>query len=374
MSPAQLAFVAERFVGSRRITSTVAQAIRVHRPGFVVLHERLATWQPTEDLEFIVDGKSWGSDFAEVDVHEPWFWHDAGGKRVASARDGKWLMNVASTDFLGYFADSAKKQVMAGDFDGVLASAASPTSIVEEGLKPKEPRFEGNGVVTAKLPEFSGFTYSEVWKGFVTGIEKDLAPAGIPLFVDAGDLAEPWDTTDYRAVGGVLVDATRSATMPVNQWIPWANRLLGLTKDRAVILKGRLDVSTNRELRRYFHGMYLLTRGAHTYLDVHADNALEWYPEWSIDLGKPLASGTSIDDLLDPVTKLFVRHFEKGSVYVNPTDSAIPATFESIVKRVVATGGGTVFAAGKLPGELTEVVVDFFKVEPHSAEIFVPNE
>lgn len=369
MSPAQLSFVASHFDGARRITAPVAQAIRAHRSDFLVLHERLAIWQPTADLEFILDGKTWGSDFDVVDVYEPWFWHDAKGKRVASGYDGKWLMNVANTDFRGYWSDSVAKQIAAGDFDGVLATVGSPTAILEEGLKPREPRLEGTGLVTAKLPELGGFTFSEEWEGFAVGVEKELAAKGYPLLVDVGDLAEPWDTTKYGSVGGVMVDVTRSAGFSVGQWIPWANRLLALTGDRTVIVKGRLDKPTNRELRRYFHGIYLLVRGPRTFLDYHAANALEWYPEWSIDLGAPLETGKSIDELVD-AGGLFVRRFEKGWVYVNPTDNAVPATFESVVNRVVATGGGTVFAKGVEPGELTEVVVDFFKVEPHSAEIF----
>ncbi len=370
MSPAQLAFAASHYAGSRRITSMTAGALRAYRPEFIVLHERVAMWQGGEDLEFVIDGKSWGSDYATVAGYESWFWHLPGGSRVASALDGKWLMNVGDTDFRAYWAESVSKQATAGDFDGVVASTGSPTAVVVEGLKPSDPRLAGKGVVTNDLPELGGFSYAERWEEWSKGIGEELEARGLPLFMDVGSLEFPWDTTDYAgATAGVLVDVSRSATANVADWLPWMNRLLAVTKDRPTIVKARLDSASDRERRRYYLGIYLLVKGSATYLDVHASNALEWYPEWALKLGAPLETASSIDQLVSP-TGMFRRRFEKGWVYVNPTDGPLPAQFDDVVERVAVVGGGTVFAAGNEPGAMSFVQTTDFSVGPHTAEVF----
>ncbi|MBM4360642.1 MAG: hypothetical protein FJ096_21245, partial [Deltaproteobacteria bacterium] len=369
MSPAQLAFAASRFAGTRRITSTVASALRAYRPGFIVLHERLAHWQGGENLEFLIDGKTWGSDYATVAEHEPWFWHLPDGKRVASALDGKWLMNVADTDYRAYWAESVAKQVELGDFDGVVAAAGSPTVVLTEGMKPVDARLAGKGVVTNDLPELGGFSYGERWEDWAKSVSGELAAGGLPLFMDIGSLEFDWDDTNYVGVpSGVLVDISRSATASVDDWLPWMNRLLQVTQGRPAIVKARLDDPTDRERRRYFLGIYLLVKGAATYLDVHASNAMEWYPEWAVKLGAPLESATSIDQLVSP-KGIFRRRFEKGWVYVNPTDGPIPASFESIVYRVAVVGGGTVFASGNEPGAMSFIAGTDHSVAAHSAEV-----
>lgn len=130
-----------------------------------MLHERVAMWQGGPDLEFLIDGQNLGSDYDVVTEHEAWFWHRAGGARVASALDGKWLMNVADTDYQAYWVDSVATPCSLGDFDGVVATSGSPTAVVTEGLKPEDPRLADKGVVKNELEDLGGFTYAERWEG-----------------------------------------------------------------------------------------------------------------------------------------------------------------------------------------------------------------
>ncbi len=373
LSQAQLEFVAKHYVGSRKLLKVTSNAIRVHRPAFVVLHEHLAMWQATEDLEFILDGATWGSDYAAVQSHEPWFWHELGGKRVQSKADGKWLMDVSSTDFVGYWSDSVVQQATLGDDDGVVATAGSPLSVSQEGLKPADPRLSGTGVVVNTLPQLAGLTFVEAWEKWVTLVTSELAAKSLPLFVEVGSLTEPWDTTNDAVASGVVIDITASATLSVSPWLSWMNRVLALTEGHNVILKGRLDSESNVPLRRYLLGIYLLTKGGHTYLDCQHSSALEWYPEWGVELGAPLESAASIDKLVG-VSGLFVRHFEKGVIYVNPTDGLVPVPLTVPMRRVRPLGGGTVFAMGKEPGALGYEPLDVVQVEAHSAELLIPLE
>jgi len=67
MTDAQVQFVATHFVGSQKLTVDISARLRAVNPGFIVLHYRLANWQGAPGVAYIRDGRTWSSDFAEVD-------------------------------------------------------------------------------------------------------------------------------------------------------------------------------------------------------------------------------------------------------------------------------------------------------------------
>jgi len=112
LTAAQQRVVADRFVGTQKLTLDLSRPLRALKPSFLVLHYHLAIWQSAPGVSFIVDGGTWGNDYREVDKHEAWFWHNANGQRVASSVDKKLLMNVGDAAFTKYWGDSIVEQVL----------------------------------------------------------------------------------------------------------------------------------------------------------------------------------------------------------------------------------------------------------------------
>ena len=78
-----------------------------------------------------------------------------------------------------------------------------------------------------------------------------------------------------------------------------------------MILQNYLTDPTDVATRLYYLGNYLLVKGHHTYLDYFASGPLEWYPEWSLDIGAPTtAATTNVSDLLQG--GVYRRDFAKG--------------------------------------------------------------
>jgi hypothetical protein len=118
----------------------------------------------------------------------------------------------------------------------------------------------------------------------------------------------------------------------------------------------------------YYLGNYLLVKGNHTYLDYFASGPLEWYPEWTIDLGAPAAaSPASVAALL--ASGVYRRDYAKGSVLVNRSSAPVTVVLGGTYHRVVPTGGGAIDSTGTAPGSLSMTDVTSITVAAASAEI-----
>jgi hypothetical protein len=162
-----------------------------------------------------------------------------------------------------------------------------------------------------------------------------------------------WDNTDYTLSPGAFVEGFAGTGFAVSDWQASTNELLKLASlDRIVILQNYLSSATDVATRMYYLGNYLLVKGRHTYLDYFAGGPLEWYPEWSIDLGAPTTPATTnVADLASG--GVYRRDFQKGSVLVNPTSSPVTVQLGGTRQEVVPSGGGSVDASGTPPGTVT---------------------
>ena len=113
------------------------------------------------------------------------------------------------------------------------------------------------------------------------------------------------------------------------------------------------------------------------YLCYFADRSLEWYPEWSIDLGSPVAQRvvTTVDLKISggPVG-IYRRLFEKGEVLVNPTQSPITVQLPKPMQQVTPEGGGAVGKDGTVtptPSLVHEPAASSVVVAPKSAVILL---
>lgn len=118
----------------------------------------------------------------------------------------------------------------------------------------------------------------------------------------------------------------------------------------------------------YYLGNYLLVKGRHTYVEYFASGPLEWYPEWNVDLGAPVAGpAADVSALLQG--GVYRRDFANGSVLVNPGASVVTVALGGTYQRVVPSGGGAVDATGAEPGTLSMQPVTSIQVQAATAEI-----
>jgi hypothetical protein len=157
----------------------------------------------------------------------------------------------------------------------------------------------------------------------------------------------------------------------VTDWQASTNELLTLSAaGKIVMLQNYLSTSDDVATRLYYLGNYLLVKGHATYLDYFASGPLEWYPEWTIDLGAPLAPvAANVSALASD--GVYRRDFAKGSVLVNPTSSPVTVTLASALNLVTPSGGGAVDTTGTPTGSVTTQSVTEVTVAATTAAILL---
>jgi hypothetical protein len=330
-------------------------------------------WQSAPAVDFIVDGMTWGNDYPTVTMNETWFWHNTSNERVASA-DGKLLMNVSVQGFADYWEPSLETQVADGQYDGIMFDSASPSLLQGEcggtGAN-QDARLAGTAAHDTAFPELGGVTWIQAWQTWITKLSTDLAAKGIPLIPNDGPFVTGWDTTDYTVTAGVFSEGFASTSFVPSDWVASTNELLKLASlDRIMILQNYLSSAADVATRMYYLGNYLLVKGHHTYLDYFAQGPLEWYPEWSVDLGTPTtAPTTDVSTMMSG--GVYRRDFAKGSVFVNPSGAAVNVSLGGTFNQVVPMGGGAVDTTGAAPGMITMQSVTSVSVPATGAVIVV---
>jgi hypothetical protein len=373
MNMAQMQFATSHYVGSEKQLLPVTQQLRALNPAFLMLHYHLAMWQSAAD--FIINGTSWGNDLPTVTTNETWFWHNTSSTGMSgrvTAPDGKFLMNVTVPAFQQYWLQSLQTQVKDGDYDAIFFDSASPALLQGwcggTGAN-QDPRLAGTAAKDTVFPELGGTTWIDAWQTWIGALAGSLSAKGIPLIPNTGAFITGWDNTNYALTPGIFSEGFADPTFAVSDWQASTDELLKLAAaDKIMILQNYLSAPTDVATRMYYLGNYLLVKGHHTYLDYFAAGPLEWYPEWSIDLGAPtMAPTTDVTTLASG--GVYRRDFAKGSVLVNPTSSGVMVSLGGTYNQVVPSGGGAVDATGATPGTLTMQSVTSVTVGPTTAVV-----
>jgi hypothetical protein len=368
LTEAQTTFAATHYVGTQKLTLDLSRPLRAINPNFLVLHYHLAMWQAAPPVQFIVDGQTWANDYSTVNRHEAWFWHNQQREQVASRQDGKLLMNIADPGFRAYWRDSIVAQVQAGDYDGVFLDSASPALLQWEAPAGADPRLSGTGVRDHTFPELGGRSWIAAWQDWIRSLDVALASKRIPLIPNTGAFATTWDDTNYSLTSGVFSEGFSDPTLSASEWTNAMNTTLRMVrKNKIVILQNYLASTSDVEKRRYLLANYLLAKGRRTYVFYFASSPLEWYPEWSLDLGEARTTADSVDELA--WNGVYRRDFAKGVVFVNPATTPVRVNPGTGVKRVELLGGGEVSRSGSVTGTLGMSSMDTLEIAPKSAEI-----
>jgi hypothetical protein len=369
LTAGQQMFAATHFVGSQKLTLSQSGPLRAINPSFIVLHYHLSIWQSAPGVSFIVDGMTWSNDYPTVNMHESWFFHNLESQRLASTADGKLLMNLNDAGFASYWESSLEMQVAAGQYDGIFADSASP-ALLQGEVGNQDPRLAGTGAKDTPIAEWGGMTYIQVWQTWIKKLNDDLAAKGIPLIPNTGAFTTSWDNTDYSLTAGIFSEGYADLSFAETDWQASTNELLSLAaKGKIMILQNYLGAPTDLAKRIYYLANYLLVKGNRTYLDYFASGPLEWYPEWTIDLGAPTTTGATVADLLKG--GVYRRDFAKGTVLVNPSPAPVNVALGASMKQVTPVGGGAIDSAGSTPGSITTMSVTSVSVAATGAVILL---
>jgi hypothetical protein len=369
MTAQQQGFAATHYVGSQKLVLETTRELRALNPNFLVLHYHLAMWQSAPSVTFITDGQHWSNDYPDVTTHENWFWHNASGGRVASSADGKLLMNVADPGFAGYWADSIARQTTAGEYDGVFLDSASPALLQGECSR-DDSRLAGTAARDQTFSELGGETWIAAWDAWIAGLDGSLAANGIPLIPNTSAFTTTWDNSDYTRTAGIFSEGFADPGFSLADWRASTNQLMAIAAAGKIVIEQNYLPSTSDVQRRlYYLANYLLVKGTRTYLFYFAADTLEWYPEWEIDLGAPVAAPTNADALA--WQGVYRRDFAKGSVLVNPGTVAISVTLTAPMQRIDPQGGGAVSVDGTVTATVASTAVTSLSLAPGSGAILL---
>ncbi|MGB8297699.1 MAG: putative glycoside hydrolase [Polyangia bacterium] len=369
MTAQQQQFAASHYVGSQKLLLETTRAVRALNPNFVVLHYHLAMWQSAPSVSFITDGLHWSNDYPEVTTHETWFWHNASAGRVASSADGKLLMNVSVSEFAAYWADSIAQQSAAGEYDGVFLDSASPALLQGECSR-DDSRLAGTAVRDQVFSELGGQTWIAAWDTWIAGLNGALEAKGIPLIPNTSAFTTTWDNSDYTRTAGIFSEGFADPGFSLADWKASTNQLMAIAAAGKIVIEQNYLTSTSDVQRRlYYLANHLLVKGGRTYLFYFADSTLEWYPEWEIDLGAPVAAPSNVDALA--WQGVYRRDFAKGSVLVNPTTAAVSVTLAAPMQQINPQGGGAVSVDGTMTATVATMSVTSFSLAPGSGAILL---
>jgi hypothetical protein len=215
-----------------------------------------------------------------------------------------------------------------------------------------------------------GETWIAAWDAWIAGLDGSLAANGIPLIPNTGAFTTTWDNSDYTRTAGIFAEGFADPGFSLADWKASTNQLMAIAAAGKIVIEQNYLSSTSDVQRRlYYLANYLLVKGKRTYLFYFAADTLEWYPEWEIDLGAPVAAPTNADALA--WQGVYRRDFAKGSVLVNPGTVVISVTLAAPMQRIDPQGGGAVPADGTVTATVASTAVTSLSLAPGSGAILL---
>ena len=374
MTEAQYQFAATHYAGTQKILRDDARHLRQYNPNFLVLHYRLgqalghstpdAACQPTTDYFSIIDGNAWVQEWpGEANVQENWFFH-YNSSRVFSCDWGHYLTELNDASWREWWSTQVISQLIANEDDALFADSYSP------------PNYFGHCAYNPCLPDVDA-AFEQQWADreyAFTGYIQSRFASRWKWLPNIGALITSRDPSDYSNLDGAMIEGFAEwgygNYFDQADWELQQNRLLALIRADKIIIGQTYPDETDVNERLFVLGAYLLIKGRYTYINLDTAMEPEWFPEYAIDLGSPIDPlPTEIATYLDPTWQVYVRHYAKGMVLVNPSDSARSINLGSTYYRVTPVGGGLVPEDGSAPGTLNYTTVTSINLGANQAAI-----
>jgi hypothetical protein len=374
MTDAQLRFAATHYVGSQKMTRMWTRRMRQLNPGFLMLHYQLAVGTGPA---LFVQGDSWVNDFPMVTTHEAWFLHDEAGHRLLQPTWNWYVMDIRfagghpMTGFPAYWLAAALKRMRDNENDGCFADSYTQDILMRQ-----------------LRPAFSWFTDVEANKqnwlphlnqyGAFCAEGFHQQPERFYYLPNLGGLVTTWDTKTDLFVGDGGMNEGFCASGPGEylsdaDWRLQMSRVLSLAARGKIVICQTATKADALDHRWFVVGAYLLTKGRYSYLNMFEKSSLEWYPEYTLDLGPYSAEPQpDVSAYWRPEWRVYRRDYARGMVLVNPDDA--PVTISNLGKPfdlAGVRGGGAVGEDGRPPGSLTSETVTAVTIPGHSARVLL---
>jgi hypothetical protein len=376
MTEAQFRFAGRHYVGSQKLLPQAARHLRRYNPNYLVLHYRLgqglgyraldSSCRPTGGYLQIIDG-NWVNEWPGNAVVKPeWFFTWKGRPRVFNCNFGWYLMELNDPAWRQWWSTQIIAQLTTNEDDGIFADSYS---IPNYGFtwRPSLPVVD-SGFELAWAKREHAFT--DYMRGRFAGRWK-----WIP---NIGSYVTTRDPSDYSNVDGAMVEQFAeygcANYLALGDWQLQMNRVLPLVAADKDIIGQTYPCGSDVNERLFDLGSYLLIKGNHTYVNLLSYGlSAQWLPEYGIDLGlatDPLPS--NISSYFNPSWNVYVRHYAKGFVVVNPAPAA-SGNFNlgGTYYEVVPSGGGIVPPNGVAPGSLSYQAVQSLDVCAHCGAVLL---
>lgn len=374
MSAAQRQFAATRFAGTQKMRRSEIRALRIYNPNFLCLHYQLGVG--AGPAEFII-GDAWGSDWAFVNAQAGWFLRNASGRRIHQTQWNWDVMDIRYaggrpvTGFPDYWISQCLARIRAAENDGVFADSFMPDAYGFGQSSPAHPWLEDPGQCLANwVPSLEKFGRE---------CRAALRAAGFRFLPNLGALITGWLNVDYGLGDGGMIESFAfwgpGDYFDAADWALQVDRALALTRAGRILICQSYPEAGNARERMFATASYLLIKDRATYLNLLAtdDVALEYYPEYMIDLGAargavPAGAGA----LWHAGWGVYRRDFANGIVLVNPgartvTIPNLGATYRQVIPR----GGGVVDESGRHGGSLAYTSVRSLTLPAHSGAVLL---
>lgn len=360
MTAAQVAFVAAHVDGTQKVSLQTARRLRAHKPGFLVLHYRLAIGDGPAPFRI---GDRWATDYGHVRRHPSWFWHEH-GRRVRNKVYDWYLMNPDS-GWRSYWAHRVIYEAgLLGD-DGVFADSLSvPQYLGADNFSPPLHYFVGERAWMRRIDRFMRY-------------EERRLHGRLWFIPNAGSWITTRDHTDYAIPDGVMIEGFAEPGSgqwyATSDWRLQMNRALSLARRGHIIIAQAYPGATDVQSRMFALGSYLLTKGIHSFVNLDIGIAAQWFPEYGVNLGPAVTPLPSRIGALRTKTGVYVRRFKRGLVVVNPHGAAAKYSFTGALWRVTPHGGGALPANAHTRGWRLDrqEVRGSVTLGPHTADVLV---
>lgn len=369
-------FAATKLAGTQKQLRDEIRAIRTYNTNFLCLHYQLAVGCGPEPF---IDGNAWTSDWARVTTHSNWFLLNGQTQRVHQTAWNWDVMNVtyssgtANTGFPQYWITTCLARIRSAEDDGVFADSLTVDGYGFGQCSPTHPWLEDIGECTANwVPALTNYG-AHVRQAFETD------GGGFLYLPNLGGLVTGWDPTDYGLGHGGMIEGfgfwMGGAPFDPDDWRLQMERALALVRSNKVVIC-QVNCDTGDYTNRMFAtAAYLLIKGSRTYLNLltTGDVALEYYPEYTIDLRGALSNAPpGLTNLWHRNWGVYRRTFANGIVLVNPGASPVNiASLGTNYLRARAAGGGEVDAGAGYGGSLSYASVSSLTMTAYSGEVLL---
>lgn len=272
----------------------------------------------------------------EAECPDYLFAYDSHGNRIYNLRFNQWLMDIYNPEWSSKIINwylPAVPYVSVLFLDSATSTLGSGYSAVPVGYKPDDYAAAMNDLLTTIKDSVPGLV---IYNGVATSLKYRGYGDSLDGGLIEGFIFKPHDQT---------FDSSRVYTQ-LNALIKNNDKMTGVMV--------RADMNDYKK-RMFAFAVYLLGAGNKTFYnfaDINSDvYALQYYPEYDIDIGNPIEFPDKPNDLLE--NNLYIRKFEHGLVVVNPFKKKVSGRAPYDVWRVRLHGGGLINDDAEFNGTLS---------------------